>query len=62
MLCEAIPHDLDRWPASMALALARASVNYNDGDGYVQALGDSAMTPPTLTNVNDFCVIVIDNV
>ncbi len=46
----------------MALALARASVNYNDGDGYVQALGDSAMTPPTLTNVNDFCVIVIDNV
>ncbi len=33
---------------------------YNDGHGFFQALGDSVITGPTLTNVNDFRAIVID--
>ena len=32
----------------------------NDGHGFFQALGDSVVTGPTLTNVNDFRAIVID--
>jgi glycerate 2-kinase len=32
----------------------------NDGHGLFQALGDSVMTGPTLTNVNDFRAILID--
>jgi len=32
----------------------------NDGHGFFQALGDSLVTGPTLTNVNDFRVILID--
>ena len=31
----------------------------NDGHGFFQALGDSVITGPTLTNVNDFRAIVI---
>ena len=31
----------------------RASLDNNDGHGYFQALGDSVVTGPTLTNVND---------
>lgn len=31
----------------------------NDGHGFFQALGDSVVTGPTLTNVNDFRAIVI---
>ena len=32
----------------------------NDGHGFFQALGDSVVTGPTLTNVNDFRAILID--
>ncbi len=38
----------------------RASLDHNDGHGFFQALGDSVITGPTLTNVNDFRAIVID--
>jgi hydroxypyruvate reductase len=38
----------------------RASLDRNDGHGFFQALGDSVVTGPTLTNVNDFRAIVID--
>jgi hydroxypyruvate reductase len=38
----------------------RASLDHNDGHGFFQALGDSIITGPTLTNVNDFRAIVID--
>ena len=39
----------------------RAYLN-NDGHGFFQALGDSVVTGPTLTNVNDFRAILIDAV
>ena len=39
----------------------RASLDNNDGHGFFQALGDSIITGPTLTNVNDFRAIVIDS-
>jgi glycerate 2-kinase len=32
----------------------------NDGHGFFEALGDSVVTGPTLTNVNDFRAILID--
>jgi hydroxypyruvate reductase len=32
----------------------------NDGHGFFEALGDSVITGPTLTNVNDFRAILID--
>jgi hydroxypyruvate reductase len=32
----------------------------NDGHGFFQALGDSLVTGPTLTNVNDFRALLID--
>ena len=38
----------------------RASLDANDGHGFFQALGDSVITGPTLTNVNDFRAIVIE--
>lgn len=37
----------------------RASLDDNDGHGFFRALGDSVVTGPTLTNVNDFRAIVI---
>jgi hydroxypyruvate reductase len=37
----------------------RAALDANDGHGFFQALGDSVITGPTLTNVNDFRAIVI---
>jgi glycerate 2-kinase len=40
----------------------RASLDDNDAHGFFQALGDSVVTGPTLTNVNDFRAIVIDAV
>ncbi|RJG09403.1 glycerate kinase type-2 family protein [Massilia cavernae] len=36
------------------------SVDRNDGHGFFQALGDSLVTGPTLTNVNDFRAILIN--
>jgi hydroxypyruvate reductase len=38
----------------------RSSLDRNDGHGFFQGLGDSVITGPTLTNVNDFRAIVID--
>ena len=38
----------------------RASLDANDGHGFFRALGDSVVTGPTLTNVNDFRAILID--
>ena len=37
----------------------RESLDNNDGQGFYQALGDSVITGPTLTNVNDFRAILI---
>lgn len=37
----------------------RASLDKHDGHGFFQALGDSVVTGPTLTNVNDFRAILI---
>ncbi|MFC5479098.1 glycerate kinase type-2 family protein [Massilia suwonensis] len=52
-------------PATIARAFAQgisplASLDRNDGHGFFQALGDSIVTGPTLTNVNDFRAILID--
>ena len=38
----------------------RASLDANDGHGFFRALGDSVVTGPTLTNVNDFRAILVD--
>ncbi|MBI1394835.1 MAG: DUF4147 domain-containing protein [Betaproteobacteria bacterium] len=46
-----------------ALALgvdAKASLADNDGHGFFEALGDTVVTGPTLTNVNDFRAILIE--
>ena len=37
----------------------RLSLEANDGHGFFQSLGDSVITGPTLTNVNDFRAIYI---
>ena len=37
----------------------RTSLDKHDGHGFFQALGDSVVTGPTLTNVNDFRAILI---
>ena len=37
----------------------RDSLDNNDGHGFFQALGDSVVTGPTLTNVNDFRAVLI---
>ena len=51
-------------PDSLARAWARginakASLAENDGHGFFQALGDSVVCGPTLTNVNDFRAIYV---
>jgi glycerate 2-kinase len=52
------PDTLER---AWALGIApRRSLDDNDGHGFFQALGDSVVTGPTLTNVNDFRAILID--
>ena len=40
----------------------RDSLDNNDGHGFFQALGDSVVTGPTLTNVNDFRAILISGI
>jgi glycerate 2-kinase len=52
-------------PDSMSRAWAlginpQSSLDDNDAHGFFQRLGDSVVTGPTLTNVNDFRAIVID--
>ena len=37
-----------------------ASLSNNDGHGFFESLGDQVITGPTLTNVNDFRVILVD--
>lgn len=51
------PDTLDR---ARALGIsARERLDENDGHGFFQALGDSLITGPTLTNVNDFRAIYV---
>ena len=38
----------------------RDSLTNNDGHGFFEALGNSVITGPTLTNVNDFRAIFIE--
>jgi glycerate 2-kinase len=38
----------------------QTALDNNDGHGFFQSLGDSVITGPTLTNVNDFRAIVIE--
>jgi glycerate 2-kinase len=38
----------------------RARLDANDAHGFFQALGDSVVTGPTLTNVNDFRAILVE--
>ena len=45
------------WAAGIA---PRASLDANDGHGFFRALGDSVVTGPTLTNVNDFRAILVE--
>ncbi|WP_370636013.1 MOFRL family protein [Paralcaligenes sp. KSB-10] len=50
--------------AAMARAIAqgmrpRDHLDDNNGHGFFEALGDSLITGPTLTNVNDFRAILI---
>jgi len=52
-------------PDSLARAWAlgmrpKDSLADNDGHGFFRALGDSLVTGPTLTNVNDFRAILVD--
>ena len=37
----------------------RASLERNDGHGFFKAIGDSVVTGPTFTNVNDFRAVLI---
>ena len=39
----------------------RDSLRNNDGHGFFEALGDSVVTGPTLTNVNDFRAILVSS-
>jgi hydroxypyruvate reductase len=39
---------------------AKASLANNDGHGFFEAVGDTVVTGPTLTNVNDFRAILIE--
>jgi glycerate 2-kinase len=52
-------------PSTLARAWAlgtnpRSSLDNNDAHSFFQALGDSVVTGPTLTNVNDFRAILIE--
>jgi glycerate 2-kinase len=52
-------------PSTLSRAFAKGinpadALANNDGHGFFGALGDSVVTGPTLTNVNDFRAIVID--
>ncbi|WP_430420599.1 glycerate kinase type-2 family protein [Methylibium petroleiphilum] len=52
------PDTLQRaWAAGLR---PRERLDDNDGHGFFQALGDSVVTGPTLTNVNDFRAVLIE--
>jgi hydroxypyruvate reductase len=51
-------------PDTLARARARGMnprerLDANDGHGFFEALGDSLVTGPTLTNVNDFRAVLV---
>jgi hydroxypyruvate reductase len=53
-------------PDSLARARARgidprASLERNDGHGFFKAIGDSVVTGPTFTNVNDFRAVLVQS-
>ena len=51
------PDTLDRaWAAGIR---PRDALANNDGHGFFEALGDSVVTGPTLTNVNDFRAVLV---
>jgi glycerate 2-kinase len=52
------PQTLER--AFAAGMRPQASLDHNDGHGFFQRLGDSVITGPTLTNVNDFRAFLIN--
>ncbi|WP_374482368.1 glycerate kinase, partial [Zoogloea sp.] len=53
----AFPDTLERaWAKGIR---PRDSLDNNDGHGFFEALGDSLITGPTLTNVNDFRAILV---
>ena len=50
----------DTLPRARAAGIdAQARLDDNDGHGFFEALGDSVITGPTRTNVNDFRVTLI---
>jgi glycerate 2-kinase len=50
----------DTLARAWALGLSpRERLGHNDGHGFFEALGDSVITGPTLTNVNDFRAVLI---
>ena len=52
------PHTLARaWAMGMR---PKDRLADNDGHGFFSALGDSVVTGPTLTNVNDFRAVLIE--
>jgi hydroxypyruvate reductase len=52
------PNTLERaWGKNMPVL---QYLENNDGHSFFTALGDSVITGPTLTNVNDFRAILID--
>jgi hydroxypyruvate reductase len=52
----------DTLPRAQSLGIDPvASLDNNDGHGFFQRLGDSVITGPTLTNVNDFRAILISD-
>ncbi len=53
-------------PSTLSRARAKGidpwvSLSNNDGHGFFEALGDQVVTGPTLTNVNDFRVILVES-
>jgi hydroxypyruvate reductase len=51
------PDTLERaWAAGLRPS---ANLDNNDGHGFFQRLGDSVVTGPTLTNVNDFRALLV---
>ena len=46
-------------PGPVLVDIAKDALVNNDGHGFFSALGDSVITGPTLTNVNDFRAILI---
>jgi hydroxypyruvate reductase len=50
---------LIRWPVRGQRPEAEGHLADNDGHGFFQKLGQSVITGPTMTNVNDFRAVLI---